>query len=362
MAKMISSQGNRWESLYRASQKMSASLDLEESYLAIHSVVERVMPCEDFIIDGYDETTNEVVPLYLIEPPHTRVHPPRYTADHGLAGAIITTGKSIFLNNSEAIKTSGIRFELYGSQRVTQSLIAVPMVLHGRVIGMLSVQTYSENAYTVEDQRLLEMLASHAAIVLENANLFQQIKRLAETDSLTGILNRRKLFELADLDFARAKRYHYPLAAIMIDVDHFRGFNNRYGHKVGDWILKIVVELCRRQIRSVDIFGRYGGDEFTLILPSTSLEGAVQLGERLRIEVEHADKETVHNYFRQMNTASLRTAAILRLTISLGVAVLDASCENVEGLIDRADQAVYQAKRAGRNRLETWVGILPAGR
>jgi len=293
----------------------------------------------------------------LIELPRTRVHPARYVADHGLAGAIIQTGKSILLNSSEAISNSGIRFELYGSERIPRSLIAVPMRLRGKVIGMLSVQSYAENAYTVEDQELLEMLASHAAIVLENANFFQQIKRLADTDSLTGILNRRRLFELADLDFARAQRYHYPLAAVMIDVDHFREFNNHYGHKVGDWILKIVVELCRRQIRNVDIFGRYGGDEFTLILPSTSLQGAVQVAERLRIEVEQADKETVQNYFRQMNTASLRTAAILRLTISLGIASLDSSCDNVEALIDHADQAMYQAKRAGRNRLEIWTGV-----
>ena len=211
MSKMISSQENRWESLYRASQKMSSSLDLEESYVAIHNEIEKVMPCEDFIIDGYDEAANEVIPLYLIELPRTRVHPPRYVADHGLAGAIIQTGKSILLNSSEAISNSGIRFELYGSERIPRSLIAVPMRLRGKVIGMLSVQSYAENAYTVEDQELLEMLASHAAIVLENANFFQQIKRLADTDSLTGILNRRRLFELADLDFARAQRYHYPL-------------------------------------------------------------------------------------------------------------------------------------------------------
>ena len=356
MAKIVADQDNRWENLYRASQEMSACLDLEQLYVAIHNAVEKVMACEDFIIDGYDEAINEIVPLYLIEPPRLRAYPPRYVADHGLAGTIIQNGESILLNSSEAISASGIQFELYGSGRITQSLVAVPMRLRGKVVGMLSAQSYTENAYSSEDQELLEMLASHAAIVLENANLFQQIRRLADTDSLTGILNRRRLFELADLDFARARRYRYPLTAVMIDVDHFREFNNRYGHKVGDWILKIIVELCRRQIRTVDIFGRYGGDEFTLILPSTGLEGAAQVAERLRLQVEQADKETIHNVFRQMNTASLQTAAILRLTISLGVAVLDSSCENVEALIERADQAMYQAKSSGRNRLEIWAG------
>ena len=202
MEKIVADKNNRWESLYRASQEMSASLDLEELYTAIHNVVEKVMPCEDFIIDGYDEATNEIVPLYLIEPPRLRAYPPRYFADHGLAGTIIQVGTPILLNSSEAIAASGIRFKSYGSGRVTQSIVAVPMMLRGKVIGMLSVQSYREDAYTVEDQELLEMLASHAAIALENANLFQQIKRLADTDPLTGILNRRRLFELADLEFA----------------------------------------------------------------------------------------------------------------------------------------------------------------
>jgi diguanylate cyclase (GGDEF)-like protein len=355
MAKVVTDKDNRWESLYRASQEMNASLDLEELYAAIHNVVEKVMPCEDFVIDGYDDATSEIVPLYLIEPPRLRAYPPRYFADHGLAGAIIQAGKPILLSDSEAMTASGIRFEMYGSQCMSRSLVAVPMQLHGKVIGMLSVQSHTENAYTVEDQELLEMLASHAAIALENANLFQQIKRLADADPLTGILNRRRLFELADLEFARAQRYSYPLTAVMIDVDHFREFNNRHGHKAGDWILKIIVESCRRQIRNVDIFGRYGGEEFTLILPSTGLQGAVQVAERLRNEVEQAHNGVGRTYFKQMDTASLKTAATQRVTISLGVAVLDSSCENVEMLIDHADQAMYQAKRAGRNRVKAWA-------
>ncbi len=345
---------NRWASLYRASQEMSASLDLEELYAAIHNAVEKVMSCDDFIIDGYDETTNEVVPLYLIEPPRLRDYPPRYIADHGLAGAIIQSGKPILLNNLEAIASSRIRFELYGTKRITRSLVAVPMRLHGKVIGMLSAQSYKENAYTVEDQELLEVLASHAAITLENAHLFLQIKQLADTDPLTGILNRRRLFELSDLEFKRARRYYYPLSAVMIDVDRFTQFNNRHGHKVGDWILKISAELCRQQIRNVDLLGRYGGDEFTLILPSTNLQGAGQVAERLRVGIEQADKEIMRKRFKQITTGSLRAAVALKLTVSLGVAMLDASCENMEALIDHADQAMYQAKHRGRNRVEIW--------
>ncbi len=348
---------NRWASLYRASQEMSASLDLEELYSTIHKVVEKVMPCEDFIIDGYDESSNEIVPLYLVEPPRQRVYPPRYVADHGLAGAIIQHGKPILLNNVEAIHASGIRFEYYGSEQVTSSLLAVPMRLRGKVVGMLSAQSYKENVYTVEDQELLEMLASHAAITLENARLFSQTKVLADTDALTGILNRRKFFELAETEFLRSQRYGQPLSAIMFDLDRFKQFNNRQGHKVGDWTLQIVADICKQKIRKIDIFGRYGGEEFTLMLPSTNLQGALKVAERLRSSVEQADPRSIHQRFREVHTGSLNAAAAIKLTISLGVAELDPSCDVIETLIDHADQAMYMAKRTGRNRVVSWPNV-----
>lgn len=204
---------------------------------------------------------------------------------------------------------------------------------------------------------MLEMLASHAAITLENVRMFLQIKQLADADPLTGIFNRRKFFELAGLEFSRAMRYRNPLSAIMMDIDRFKHFNNSYGHKFGDWVLKIVVELCCRQLRSVDVFGRYGGEEFALILPSTDLRGAEQVAERLRAGIEQIDEAAIQKYTGQGFSDPNRPDLSLKVTLSLGVAALDPSCDSVEALIEHADQALYWAKHAGRNRVKIWPAV-----
>jgi len=138
----------RLKALYKAAHAVSASLDMDQLYDAIHSTVEAVMPCNDFVIDGYAPETNEIVPLYAIEHPRKRVRTERYTADHGMAGKIVHTGISILLNSTEDMDRSGIDFELYGSSPtdLTQSIVAVPLVLHGIVTGMISAPSATISA------------------------------------------------------------------------------------------------------------------------------------------------------------------------------------------------------------------------
>ena len=121
----------------------------------------------------------------------------KYEADHGLAGTIVHSGKSMLMNSVKEMKQTNIVFELFVSTPIdeTQSVVAVPMILHGKATGMISAQSYQPNAYTKDDQSLLELLASHAAIAIENARLFATVQQLADTDSLTGLLTRRRLTE-----------------------------------------------------------------------------------------------------------------------------------------------------------------------
>ena len=147
---------------------------------------------------------------------------------------------------------------------------------------MISAQSYKENAYTREDQYLLELLAAHAAIAIENARLFAKAQQLADIDALTEVLSRRKFYELAEREFSRSKRYKKPLSVIMLDVDEFKKFNDKFGHKIGDLVLRMVATQCKLSLRDVDIFGRLGGEEFVAALPDTDLEHAVAVANRLR--------------------------------------------------------------------------------
>lgn len=347
----------RLKVLYQATHAISASLDMEHLYDSIHETVEKVMPCDDFVIDGYDEQSNEIIPIYAVEYPHKRIFTEKYIADHGMAGRIVHTQCPILLNSVEDMDKSGIDFELYGSGPTdpTQSILAVPMLLRGKVVGMISAQSYQENAYTREDQYLLELLAAHASIAIENARLFANVQQLADTDALTGILSRRKFFELSEREFNRSMRYKKPLSVIMLDVDEFKSFNDRFGHRVGDLVLKLVAVQCKTSLRDVDIFGRLGGEEFAVILPDTDLKHAVIAANRLRKVVEEADLTEAENLFEKVtNNNNKSQKEALKATVSIGVAACEDSCQNIEVVLDRADQAMYSVKYAGRNQINVW--------
>jgi diguanylate cyclase (GGDEF)-like protein len=245
----------------------------------------------------------------------------------------------------EQIESSGIKFEPYGDNIKTASILAVPVNLKGKIIGMISAQSYHPQAYTQDDQELLEMLATHAAITLANARLFAQSQKLASTDALTTIYNRRRFFELAEREFKRALRFERPLAMIMLDIDNFKKVNDRYGHPAGDQALYEIAKLCLYELRDVDIFGRYGGDEFIVLLPETTLAQATSIAERVRVEIQNA-KITLPN-----NT-------VITTTISLGIVSLSTSCGSLSILIERADQALYKSKLSGRNQVNIWTSQL----
>ncbi|OPL18776.1 MAG: hypothetical protein AVO35_13040 [Candidatus Aegiribacteria sp. MLS_C] len=164
-----------------------------------------------------------------------------------------------------------------------------------------------------------------------------ELERLARTDSLTGLLNRQRLMERLEEEMDRTSRYRRPLSLMIIDLDHFKDVNDAHGHLAGDEVLVASAGKISQSLRKTDFAGRYGGEEFCVVLPETGMEGASGLAERLRRSLE----ETRH---------TLSDGTDLKVTCSIGVA--EASCRNVEELIAVADAALYLAKRSGRNRVE----------
>ena len=165
-----------------------------------------------------------------------------------------------------------------------------------------------------------------------------RLVELATTDGLTGLKNRRYFMETASQEFERARRYQTPLSLLMLDADHFKSVNDRYGHHIGDEVLKALARNGRRQLREVDLFARLGGEEFAMLLPQTDLNAARTVAERVRQNIAAqpvaAEENTV--YF----------------TISIGLAQLEASTTSLDDLLRQADDALYQAKENGRNRVE----------
>jgi diguanylate cyclase (GGDEF)-like protein/PAS domain S-box-containing protein len=174
------------------------------------------------------------------------------------------------------------------------------------------------------------------ADITEQKRTEERLRELATTDPLTGALNRRQLYELAEEEVRRAERYWRPLCFSMLDLDHFKAVNDRFGHAVGDEALKAVASAIRRSLRATDRLARHGGEEFVVMLPETPLATATGALERIRASV-----------------AGLQFKArgeLVSITVSAGV-VAWRSGESVDAVIDRADRALYEAKRSGRNRV-----------
>lgn len=174
-------------------------------------------------------------------------------------------------------------------------------------------------------------------MAVENARLYQETEQLAVTDGLTGVNNHRYFQSFFERELNRAKRYKHPLALIMLDIDHFKKFNDKFGHPVGDLVLKTVTEILKQQAREVDLVARYGGEEFMLVLPETGKKEAVMLAERIRLAVKKHALTDVQN------------KPLPNITVSLGVSSYPENGSEKDQLIDYADKCLYKAKAGGRD-------------
>lgn len=224
-----------------------------------------------------------------------------------------------------------------------KSVALLPLIRYGNLIGSLNLGSERSNRF-VEGYAtdFLQRLATIVAICLENATNHERLKRVGLTDSLTGVNNRRFFDQRLIEETARAQRTDEPLACLFMDVDHFKSVNDNHGHQVGDQVLRDVAGIIREQLRASDVLGRYGGEEFSALLVNASSDAAIEIAERIRSLIE-----------KHLFTATDNKS--LSLTISIGVATLPTTVGDVspdtlsEDLVERADQAVYQAKSNGRN-------------
>jgi diguanylate cyclase (GGDEF)-like protein len=216
--------------------------------------------------------------------------------------------------------------------------VFVPMRLRENATGYLAIYRRADGRrFTVEEQRSLTLLAAWAAVAMDNLRLAESVEKLAVTDDLTQIYNYRFLKTALRREIKRAGRFRQELSIIMIDVDNLKGYNDRHGHLRGSFLLREMAGLLSEQVRSWDLVAKYGGDEFTVILPQTGLEGTLIAAERLRSAV-------------QEHTFPLAQPG--QITISLGVATFPTDGDSTTSLIQAADRALYLAKQHGRNRVE----------
>ncbi len=202
----------------------------------------------------------------------------------------------------------------------------------GSIVGYLVV-----TGVTDSDGEKINILGHQLALALRRARLYEEVERLATTDSLTQVFTRRHFMERYEEEIRRCVARRLPLSFLMIDVDHFKEFNDRHGHLVGDQILREMARIISGSIREIDLMGRYGGEEFCVALAETETPGAVAVAERIRAAVEAA---TIKAYDTTLSN-----------TLSIGIASFPRDALTGSELVDKADWALYRAKQSGRNRV-----------
>jgi diguanylate cyclase (GGDEF)-like protein len=212
----------------------------------------------------------------------------------------------------------------------------VRMVQGEELLGLLALRRQGGAAIGPDEARLVESVASLAAMAIANARLHQRMVRLSQTDALTGAHNRRSLFARLDQELERSRRFDHAMAVALVDVDRFREYNEALGHAAGDAVLRSVATVLGAAVRKVDLVARYGGEEFAVVLARADRAAALQAAEKLRAAVEAA-------------ALPHPSAGSGRVTISIGVGVFPDDGGDLGALVDAADSALFAAKRAGRN-------------
>lgn len=322
------------EQVYRS---IAPLLDREELYETILSKSSELVDAERGSLMILDNKENVLSVKAAKGIDKSIVNNLRIRVGEGISGQIAAKGVPVIVKN---IEDEVPHFKSRPVYR-TKSFISIPLKLDTRVIGVINVSDKISSAvFSDEDLHLLLSFANYASIALERGayySMSEELKVLSMTDPLTGLFNRRYFRERLFEEMERVKRHGECFTAFLIDIDNFKVINDRYGHIAGDEIIKGVARTIRDAVRSMDVVARYGGEEFAVILPHTNKKDSFVIAERIRKSVEEHDPAG----------SDLDKWP----TISLGVAEYPDDAHNIEDLINKADKAMYAAKKTGKNKV-----------
>ncbi len=323
--------------LYDVSRALTSTIDLPEVLERITELVPVKLAVPKFSVmllnaDGQLEVRQSLPPN-----PERMVFSPT----EGVCGRAATDRRAAYVSDLETDPLFKVRGER--GAKVRGSLLAVPMVHGEELLGVLNFERSEKAAFAPAEIEFFTAVADQAAMAIKNARLHQQTVALSITDMLTGVANRRYLFQQLELEIARANRFGTQLSMLMIDIDHFKKLNDSAGHTAGDTVLKQVCNLMKGMVRKVDTLARYGGEEFVVLLPQVTRAEALEVAEKLRKAVAEAPIE-----HREVQPGA-------RVTISVGVSNLPVDATEQHRLVDCADSALYASKRNGRDKVTAYA-------
>ncbi|HYG12315.1 MAG TPA: sensor domain-containing diguanylate cyclase, partial [Pyrinomonadaceae bacterium] len=315
-----------------------------EAYAAILRHSTELLRSERGSLLLFDEAANELEVKAAVGPRADVALDERVRLSESVSGAVLLDGRPRVVRDLTATELHRAPAE---RKYKTNSFISYPIITGGRKVGVINMTDKAGGEpYDELDLHLLESMAPQMALALDRAGWHQkatQFQLLSITDPLTGLLNRRYLEERLAEEFERSKRHRFPMSFLMIDIDNFKEYNDRHGHQAGDLALEITAQCLKSALRSADVASRYGGEEFSILLPQTSAAEALVIAERIRSRVEK---------FSYPHGSSQPGGAI---TVSIGISAFGPKLETPSSIIGAADHALYVAKSRGKNCVVSYV-------
>jgi len=335
----VARQAKITEAFYEIQSRLTKHLKIDELLSVLDGALLDLFQYDRMIFASWNQQKQMAQVVHLAGQPHALERGALFDlADSkSFYGNVFRTRQERMINGlgSQSLFDTNLDSQL---QTLPAEVLGVPLLNDDRrCIGVLGVESLDAGRYTPMDLKLLAAIASIASNALSRAHMYQQMERLATIDGLTQIPNHRHFQTLIAQQVETAARYGQMASLMLFDIDHFKNFNDTYGHPVGDLVLKEVARCVQGAVRSSDILARYGGEEFVVFMPMTDSDAAMQSAERVRAAVEAMG-------------IPHESGKILKVTISIGVSTFPTLADGKQPLIDNSDKAMYFSKKTGRNR------------
>ncbi|MDH3453630.1 MAG: sensor domain-containing diguanylate cyclase, partial [Desulfuromonadales bacterium] len=334
------------KAIYQLNQAMTASIELSALFDRILQVLNEILACDHIVLLAHNpgESVLEVVRTTGLEA--DALSKVRFAFNQGITGEAAQSQRTIYVKNID----EDSRNLSYHGQVVTRgSMLSLPLVVKGRLVGVLNLHKRQIDAFSASEQRLTQAVANQTAITMDNAQLLEKSRDLSNTDELTGLSNRRHFQEILKREVAQARRFSSIFSIIMCDIDAFKQHKATLGNIQADALLRQVGQSLLKCTRGIDLVSRFANDQFIILLPKTDKKGGIAAAEKLRKHVM-AEDFARHIGYEQA----------FKLTISLGVTEFPGDSKNIYELLNLADRALYAAKQDGCNCTVGWEGPAPA--
>jgi diguanylate cyclase (GGDEF)-like protein len=343
LTKDLENQASRLAVLYEIGKAITSTLNIDALLELIHVQISKVIQSDTYFVALYLPETHQIEIRILYE---DGIRHPSLTvsADEGLSSWIVKNKTPLLIHDlRKEIDSLSMSPIMVGEKKLSRSWLGVPLLTEQNLIGLLAVASYKPNMFDETDKLLMEQIGQQAVLSIQNARHYEEVSRQAKLDSLTGVSNHNHFIEILYQGSDLALKSHSPLSLIMLDIDHFKLYNDTYGHTIGDQVLRLTVQAIESHIKKTDTVGRWGGEEFGIVLPNATTTQANMVANRIRRTLSELPLFNVEG-----NT-------IPKPTISQGIASIPHHTTDADELVVIADRALYRAKARGRDQVA--VGI-----